>query len=93
MTNLSSRQSPFEGIKFTDEQGAERWFARDLSALLGYDEWRNFENVLDKAAEACKNVNAEVKYHFVEINKMVPLGSGSFREISDFSLSLYNKDS
>lgn len=33
----------------------ECWSARDLCALLGYQQWRNFTNVIDKAKDACKN--------------------------------------
>lgn len=33
----------------------ECWSARELSALLGYQQWRNFNNVIDKAKEACNN--------------------------------------
>jgi DNA-damage-inducible protein D len=60
-----------------------------LSKLLGYDEWRNFENVLNKALIAASTVGADNGYHFVEINKMVTLGSGSQREVKDFALSRY----
>ena len=33
----------------------ECWSARDLCSLLGYTQWRNFINVIDKAKEACVN--------------------------------------
>ena len=29
--------------------GVECWFARDLQKLLGYTQWRNFEQVIEKA--------------------------------------------
>ena len=32
-----------------EEKGVEFWFARDLQVLLGYSEWRNFSNAIDKA--------------------------------------------
>jgi DNA-damage-inducible protein D len=40
--------------EFTHEQdGVEFWYARELQKLLGYDEWRNFEGVLEKAKTTC----------------------------------------
>ena len=71
------------------ENGVEYWMARDIQELLGYDEWRNFTNVIDKAKIACKNARQDVPDHFVDVNKMVPLGSGSERAIDDIMLTRY----
>lgn len=79
----------FEEIKHIDENGAEFWFARELQIVLDYSEWRNFENVLEKAKIACRNSKNDVANHFVDVNKMVTLGSGSDREIDDYMLSRY----
>lgn len=32
-----------------DMEGIECWSARELQAILGYSQWRNFKNVIDKA--------------------------------------------
>lgn len=79
----------FEEIKHIDEGGSEFWFARELQIVLDYSEWRNFENVLEKAKTACRNSKNDVANHFVDVNKMVTLGSGSDREIDDYKLSRY----
>ena len=49
----------------------ECWFARELQELLGYSEWRNFIQVVDKARTACKNAGQDTSDHFVDVNKMV----------------------
>jgi len=54
---------------------------------LGYDEWRNFTKVLEKAKEACQNSGQDINDHFVEVNKMVEVGSGAKRRIGDFQLT------
>ncbi|MEI6293731.1 MAG: DNA damage-inducible protein D [Methanomicrobiales archaeon] len=71
------------------QNGVEFWFARDLQALLGYNEWRNFQNVIEKAKESCKNSNLTISDHFVDVNKMVAIGSGADRRIEDSKLTRY----
>ena len=67
----------------------EFWFARDLQALLDYNDWRNFVNVIEKAEIACKSSGQEVQDHFVDITKKVRIGSEAEREIEDIMLTRY----
>lgn len=79
----------FESIKHINRYGNEFWYARELQEALEYTEWRNFSKVIDKAVTACDNSENSVSDHFVEVNKMVNVGSGAERKIQDFELSRY----
>ncbi|MEI7649438.1 MAG: BRO family protein [Methanomicrobiales archaeon] len=54
------------------QESVEFWFTRDLQDLLGYTQWRDLQNVIEKAKESCKNSNHEISDHFADANKMVP---------------------
>ena len=79
----------FEAHAQQTENGIEFWLARDLQHLLGYAEWRNFTSVISKAKTACEISNQTISDHFVDVNKMVDLGSGSQREVDDMLLTRY----
>lgn len=79
----------FEDVAQVDEDGVEFWFARDLQKLLGYAEYRNFLSVIQKAKDACFQSDQRVEHHFVDVNKMVEIGSGAEREIDNIKLTRY----
>lgn len=72
-----------------EKNGVEFWYARELQKLLGYDEWRNFGSVIEKAKIACKIAKQKVPDHFVGVNKMVDIGSGAKKPIVDIMLTRY----
>ena len=61
----------FENIKHMDEYGNEYWYARELSKVLEYKDWRNFLKVLNKAKDACKNSGFNIDEQLVEVNKEI----------------------
>ena len=67
----------FEERRQVNQHGAEYWSARDLQPLLGYSQWRRFEDVVQRAVTSCQQSNSEPTYHFADAGKMVTLGSGS----------------
>jgi DNA-damage-inducible protein D len=69
--------------------GNEYWMARDLQPILGYTEWRNFKEVIDRAKSSCESIDVDPTIHFVETNKMVAIGSGAERAREDCYLSRY----
>ena len=85
----TSKQGAFEELKRLNGHGAEYWTARDLQPLLGYDQWRRFEEAIQRAVTSCKQSGNDPDNHFAGAGKMVGLGSGSKREIPDFHLSRF----
>lgn len=79
----------FEKIKRLDENGIEYWTARDLFPLLGYSEWRSFEEVIKRAKRAAMGSGQIIENHFGQLTKMVETGSNSLREIKDWKLDRY----
>lgn len=79
----------FEELVHKDEDGGEYWLARDLQELLGYAKWENFAKVIDKAGTACKASGYDSEDHFLDVRKMVELGSGATRAVDDIALTRY----
>jgi DNA-damage-inducible protein D len=72
-----------------EQDGVEYWLARELQELLGYSEWRNFLNSVNKAKESCNTSGVGASDHFVDVNKMVKIGSGAERNKDDIMLTRY----
>lgn len=90
MSNLRKySDETFESIKHVNENGAEFWYARELQTVLEYTEWRNFENVIEKAKISCENSRNNVPDHFVDVNKTIAMPKSAQKDIQDYRLSRY----
>ena len=67
--------SPFEHIKRTNDAGNEYWSSRDFAQVLDYSDYRNFEQVINKARTSCFNSGQRIDDHFVDVTDMVKIKS------------------
>ena len=79
--------SVFESIKHINEYGQEFWYARELAKALEYKDFRNFEQSIFKAMDACKNSGYNISDHFGDATEMVSIGSGAERGFPSYMLT------
>ncbi|MDD2474596.1 MAG: DNA damage-inducible protein D [Dysgonamonadaceae bacterium] len=72
-----------------EQDGVEYWLARELQELLGYADWRNFLNAVNKAKESCETTGEAVLDHFVDVTKTIPMPKGATKEVPDIMLTRY----
>ena len=86
-SNYSERV--FEDIKHVNEYGQECWYARELQKALEYKDFRNFEQIIFKAMDSCRNSGQDISDHFGDLTEMVEIGSGAHRAIQSYVLDRY----
>ncbi len=90
---LSYPNKNFEEVKKINKHNIEFWTARELMPLLGYKNWRDFENVIKRAELSCSNSGQKINYHFAHTLKMIKIATGTeketIRNIEDYILSRY----
>ena len=89
LKEIDNNNKSFEDIKHIDENGIGFWYARELQAVLDYKEWRKFENVINKAKQACENSEISAFEHFVDVDKTIKMPKGAEKTIPDYKLSRY----
>jgi len=86
---VSLGNKSFEDLKKINEYGAEYWSAREIQPLLGYTQWRRFEDAIKRAITSCKSSGNEPAHHFAGVGKMIDIGKGGIRDVTDYQLSRF----
>jgi DNA-damage-inducible protein D len=76
-------------MKKINEYGAEYWSARELQSLLGYSQWRRFEDALKRAITSCKQSGNNPDHHFAGAGKPIAGGKGAVQVVDDYHLSRF----
>lgn len=87
---IDERRLTLDDLAQVDENGVEFWYARDIMDLLGYVQWRRFEEAIRRAIISANTAKTAAQHHFAEVGKMVELGSGAKRKVKDNGLPLEN---
>lgn len=76
--------SPFDAVRHEDENG-EYWTARELQIVMGYEQWRRFEETIERAIRSAENTATYSEQAFCRTRQE---GTGGAPR-SDYRLSRY----
>jgi DNA-damage-inducible protein D len=79
----------FDELRQTNQFGAEYWSARDLQPLLGYTQWRRFEDAIKRAITSCQQSGNDPGHHFAGAGKPIVGGKGAIQQAVDYHLSRF----
>jgi DNA-damage-inducible protein D len=72
-----------------DHSGQERWSARDLQRLMGYDEWRKFDDTIQRAMSAVTASGLDPLDHFVGAAKVMGTGRWGNTKVKDYRVTRF----
>ena len=64
-------------------------YARELQTVLGYAQWRRFNEVIERAKLSCETTGISTSEHFASVGKSYTMPNGGEREIGDIMLTRY----
>ena len=79
----------FEDLKQVNDHGAEYWSARGLQPLLGYSQWRRFDDAVRRAITSCEQSGNNPEHHFAGAGKPITGGKGAVQIVQDYQLSRF----
>jgi DNA-damage-inducible protein D len=79
----------FEALQQINAHQAAFWSARDLQPLLGYAQWRRFEDAIKRAITSCEQSGNNPEHHFAGVGKPIPGGKGAVQVVDDYQLSRF----
>ncbi|WP_159050429.1 phage antirepressor KilAC domain-containing protein [Streptomyces cellostaticus] len=85
----SGGSSPFDRIMLLDHKGEERWSARDLQQLMGYERWERFEDVIRRAQETITATGLDPLDHFRGAVRLMPGGRWGKQSVADYRLTRF----
>jgi DNA-damage-inducible protein D len=88
-SDMTTTRQSFEDLKQVNEHGAEYWSARSLQKLLGYSQWRRFEQAIERAITSCKESGNTPDHHFAGAGKPITGGKGAIQVVDDYHLSRF----
>ena len=90
MNKLPTHGIPtLEELKQTNAHQAAYWNARDLQGLLGYSQWRRFEDAIKYAMTSCETSGNKASHHFAGVGKPISGGKGAVQVVDDYKLSRF----
>ncbi|CAG6392791.1 phage antirepressor KilAC domain-containing protein [Streptomyces cocklensis] len=81
--------SPFDSFMLLDHNGYERWSARDLQQLMGYEQWRQMDDVVQRAMAAVDASGMDAKDHFATARKVISGGRWGRQEVADYRVTRF----
>ncbi|WP_432164853.1 phage antirepressor KilAC domain-containing protein [Streptomyces sp. bgisy031] len=81
--------SPFDQIMLLDHSGEERWSARDLQKLVGYDRWERFAEVVERAIETINASGLDGLDHIRGAAKVMEGGRWGRQQVKDYRLTRF----
>ena len=86
---VEQQRPDFDSIKQINVYGVEYWRARDLAPLLGYSQWRRFDEAIQRAIIACEKTGNTASDHFANAGKPITGGKGAVQNVKDYHLSRF----